>query len=325
MDLDFKKLADMLVDRDKDGNFKQLKQGTKDGIGKLASFLGGKFEKNRAKEELEAGIEDKKKFYEDLKDTATKAYEKQQETLMNTVDATQASEDLMQAQKNTAEEILRAQDFAQQQNQQDIVDLLQSGDPRGPAALESILQRQDSVNRDARMQALKTKTDADKLAADLAEQNKAMKLGLRKGFMERAGMGADDANMALLDLATAEQSADAKAKASGAQTALALDAMLKSFDPGNPGKAKHGTKIKYEDGGYMGEEGFKTEGEFDHDTNKKAVIDEENGKKEAELTGGEIVFNPKQTKDMEKLIEQGDAKALMEFMKDLLSKPQFQD
>ena len=42
---------------------------------------------------------------------------------MNTVDATQASEDLMQAQKNTAEEIIRAQDFKQQQNRQDIVDL----------------------------------------------------------------------------------------------------------------------------------------------------------------------------------------------------------
>ena len=325
MEVDFKKLADLFVDRDKEGDFKGLKQGTKDSLGKLASFLGGRAESKRAAKELKAGLKEKRDFYENLRDTATKAYEKQQETLMNTVDATQASEDLMQAQKNTAEEILRAQDFAQQQNQQNIVDLLQSGDPRGPAALESILQKQNSVNRAARMEALKSKTDADKFRSDLAEQNKQMKLRLQDRFMERAGMGADDANMALLDLATAEQSADAKAKASGAQTALALDAMLKSFDPGNPGKAKHGTKIKYEDGGYMGEEGFKTEGEFDHDTNKKAVIDEENGKKEAELTGGEVVFNPKQTKEMENLIEQGDAKALMDFMKELLSKPQFQD
>lgn len=325
MEFDFKKLADMLVDRDKDGEFKGLKQGTKDGLGKLASFLGGRAESKRAAKELKAGLKEKRDFYENLQDTATKAYEKQQETLMNTPDATQASEDLMQAQKNTAEEILRAQDFKQQQNQQDIVDLLQSGDPRGPAALESILQQQDSINRGARMEALKSKTDADKLAADLAEQNKAMKLGLQKEFMDRAGLGADDANMALLDLATAEQSVDPKAKASGAQTALALDALLKSFDPGNPGTKKKGGKIEYEEGGYMGEEGFKTEGEFDHDTNKKAVIDEEDGKKEAELTGGEVVFNPKQTKDMENLIEQGDAKALMEFMKELLSKPQFQD
>lgn len=325
MDFDFKKLADLLVDRDKDGEFKGLKQGTKDSLGKIAALVGGRREAKRAKEELEAGLKEKRAFYENLQDTATKAYEKQQETLMNTPDATQASEDLMQAQKNTAEEILRAQDFAQQQNRQDVVDLLQSGDPRASAALESVLQKQDSINRDARIEALKSKTDADKLRADLAEQNKRMKLGLRDRFMERAGMGADDANMALLDLATAEQGADAKAQASGDQTAIALDAMLKSFDPGNPGKGKHGTKIKYEDGGYMGEEGFKTEGEFDHDTNKKAVIDEEDGKKEAELTGGEVVFNPKQTKDMENLIEQGDAKALMEFMKELLSKPQFQD
>ena len=325
MEVDFKKLANLLIDRDDEGKFKGLKQGTKDGLGKLASLFGGKMETDRAREELEAGLKVKKGFYENLRDTATKAYEKQQETLMNTPDATQASEDLAQAKDNTAEEIIRAQDFQNQQNQQDIVDLLQSGDPRSAPALESILQRQDSVNRDARTQALQQKLEGDKLRSDLSEQNKLMKLGLQKEFMDRAGMGADDANMALLDIATAEEGADSKAKASGAQTAFALDALLKNYEPGNPGSGKYGTKIKYEDGGYMGEEGFKTEGEFDHDTNKKAVIDEEDGEKEAELTGGEVVFNPKQTKDMENLIEQGDAKALMEFMKELLSKPQFQD
>ena len=76
---------------------------------------------------------------------------------------------------------------------------------------------------------------------------------------------------------------------------------------------------------YMGEEGFKTEGEFNHDTNKKAVIDEEDGTKEAELTGGELVFNPKQADTMEKLIEENNPKGLLKFLKNLLSKPQFKD
>ena len=63
--------------------------------------------------------------------------------------------------------------------------------------------------------------------------------------------------------------------------------VLKDYDPGNPQRGR----IKAEAGmRYMADQGFKTEGEFNHDTNKKAVIDEENGEKEAELTGGELVF-----------------------------------
>lgn len=69
----------------------------------------------------------------------------------------------------------------------------------------------------------------------------------------------------------------------------------------------------------------KTGGEFNHNTNKKALIDEESGQKEAELTGNEtmFVFNPKQTSTFEKLVRGDDAKGLMKFMKQLLKKPQF--
>ena len=69
----------------------------------------------------------------------------------------------------------------------------------------------------------------------------------------------------------------------------------------------------------------KTGGVFDHETNKKALIDEESGEKEAELTGNEtmFVFNPKQTSTFEKLVKGDDAKGLMKFMKQLLKKPQF--
>jgi len=77
------------------------------------------------------------------------------------------------------------------------------------------------------------------------------------------------------------------------------------------------------EGLYMGEEGFVTEGEFNHDTNKKAVVDEESGEKEAELTGGEFVFNPKQTNRIESLVEKDNAEGLLKFMRNLLKKPQF--
>jgi hypothetical protein len=93
----------------------------------------------------------------------------------------------------------------------------------------------------------------------------------------------------------------------------------------NPNATYYGTqakggKLSYQEGGEV----METEGEFNHSTNKKALIDEESGVKEAELTGGELVFNPEQTKMMEELISSGDSKRLMEFLKELMSQPQFQ-
>jgi len=50
-----------------------------------------------------------------------------------------------------------------------------------------------------------------------------------------------------------------------------------------------------EHGGSLKNQLYMTGGEFNHDTNKKALIDEETGEKEAELTGEEVVLNPDQT------------------------------
>ena len=70
---------------------------------------------------------------------------------------------------------------------------------------------------------------------------------------------------------------------------------------------------------------FKTGGEFSHKTNKKAVVDEESGVKEAEFTGNEevIVFNPEQKGTIDKFIADGDEKGLMSFLKKLFKEPQF--
>lgn len=66
-------------------------------------------------------------------------------------------------------------------------------------------------------------------------------------------------------------------------------------------------------------------GEFDHSSNKKAVVDEETGEKEAEFTGEEdvIVFNPEQKNSIEDMISSNDKKGLFKLMKGLFSKPQF--
>ena len=90
------------------------------------------------------------------------------------------------------------------------------------------------------------------------------------------------------------------------------------------GTGKKGMKVGYRMGGKTKEAPFVTEGEFDHDTNKKAVIDEESGVKEAELTGGEYVFNPEQSETLFKLAKEGDTplhkyllKLLLRFERDV--------
>lgn len=92
-----------------------------------------------------------------------------------------------------------------------------------------------------------------------------------------------------------------------------------TLNPFAPTQAEGG-KLSHREGGQV----YETEGEFDHSTNKKALVDEETGVKEAELTGGELVFNPDHTKKIEQFIAEGRAKALFNFLQDLLSQPRFQ-
>jgi len=108
-------------------------------------------------------------------------------------------------------------------------------------------------------------------------------------------------------------------------------------------EAKNGLKVKYESGGLIEEilknkDIYKTGGEFNHDTNKKALIDEESGEKEAELTGGEYVLNPEQGEEIhaqyeaiEAKVENGEPVSEEEWMmfyeavKNVFSQPQFNE
>jgi hypothetical protein len=54
----------------------------------------------------------------------------------------------------------------------------------------------------------------------------------------------------------------------------------------------------YDLGGYIGKEGGVTDGEFSHKTNKIALVDQEDGEKLGEVTGGEGILNPNQFKNL---------------------------
>lgn len=304
-----------------------VKDGEVTDLGKNAATLGvGLFERGRAKRALEAGIKDRRRAALEQQREGKKAYEKMLEKLRSRPAVTQASEDYIQGQKEAAEALLGAGDKRLQEQRSDIVSALQSGDPRSSAGILNTLDQLNLADDERRARVLGMKTSAEGQRAALTEKEKDFQSAIDQLLMERGAMGADEGRRELLDLAEREQAAGPAATASGLQTATALATLLKDFKPGNPGDKKYGGKIKAEAGmRYMADEGFKTKGEFNHKTNKKAVIDEEDGKKEAELTGGELVFNPDQSEMMEKLIKNGDEKGLLEFMKDLMSKPQFQD
>lgn len=79
-----------------------------------------------------------------------------------------------------------------------------------------------------------------------------------------------------------------------------------------------------EHGGYIGKGGGVTPGEFNHDTNKIALVDEESGEKIGEGTGGEAFHNPQQVEAIESFLEKQDAQGLLKYMTALYSLPQFQ-
>lgn len=70
----------------------------------------------------------------------------------------------------------------------------------------------------------------------------------------------------------------------------------------------------------QGGKAVKTPGAFSHKTNPIDVM--KDGKKIAEMTGGEYIFNPKQSETMRNLSKNGNS-ALHKFVRDLLSKRQF--
>lgn len=75
----------------------------------------------------------------------------------------------------------------------------------------------------------------------------------------------------------------------------------------------------------IGKDGGLTKGEYSHETNKKAIIDEEDGKKEGELTGGEFVLPPYFVAKMEELIKQGKYEEAGKEYEDFTSAPRFQE
>jgi len=257
--------------------------------------------------------------------------------------------DVSQAQRDLATAGIRPTDLSPMQGMQATELAALSTDPRAlMGGIGASTARAQQATLAAQQADLGRELTAMRGLANLEQTALERKQGLKLGLLE------EDRAMALADRATARQNIEAARqakRAAGAQIASSAIGGLTGLASLLPENEKGG-RVKYGNGGKMNEDVLiaileeggkndpvtKLEGEFDHDTNKKAIIDEETGVKEAEATGGEYILNPEQGeeinmayKGIEQIVDSGEEPtmdqlmALYEAVRNVFSQPQFNE
>ena len=214
-----------------------------------------------------------------------------------------------------------AEDAAAQAREQALASMVGGGDPRLAQNIQGDafgqLARQDAIagmqGRQAAAQSLAAReTDIGMANTEAFEAQKQKEIGAAE--LLKTGSRADMR-------AAGDQFGLAKKAKKRALYDFGTDIALSGAEP-VVANMKKGGKVE---AALDAARRFKTGGEFSHKTNKKAVVDEESGVKEAEFTGNEevIVFNPEQKGTIDKFITDGDEKGLMSFLKKLFKEPQF--
>jgi len=289
------------------------------GQAQIASLLAGLGQGMASKKAALAGQDILESEGKAQSESGQKMYESMLKQLRSgKYDVSQKQRDLSMDTKEMAEQFVDATRTRGQERRGDVVSAIQSGDSRMASMIPKQASQIEQDLQGAELQALQTKVGADKAIADLEQSGLDRQARLSEMEMMRGAQGAEAGRQMQLQAMLAQSQAGPRATQEGIQTALAAYSQL--FNPKAEGQedAEYGGKLDF------GREGMKTNGEFSHEDNPKAIIDEDTGIKEGEVTGGELVFNPEQSDGMEELINKGDAEGLLKYLKDLLSKPQFQ-
>ena len=290
----------------------------------LASLLAGAAQRKASKDASESGQALLQAEGAEQSAQGQKLYETMLSELRSgKYDVSQAQRDLARDTKESADRFIDETRTRGQERRGDIVSAIQDGDARSVSLADKSSRQIEKDLRGAELTALQTKVGADKAIADLEQSGLDRQARLTEMELMRGSQGAEAGRQMELQAMLAQAQAGPQATQEGIQTALATYATLFNPEYDDPNNDQ---EENMEKGGKLdlGREGMKTNGEFSHETNPKAIIDEDTGIKEGEVTGGELVFNPKQSNNMEDLINRGDAKGLLKYLKDLLSEPQFQ-
>jgi len=253
--------------------------------------------------------------------------------------------DVSQAQRDLATAGIRPTDLSPMQGVQATELAALSSDPRAlMGGIGASTARANQAIQATQQADLSRELSAMGNLANLEQRALQQKQGLQLGLLQ------SDRDMAIADQAQAganiEAARQAKREAIGG---IAQGIGNIGISAATGGFAKNGGRIKYEEGGKMNEDVMmrileeqrpvqKTEGEFNHDTNKKAIIDEETGVKEGEATGGEYILNPEQGEaikvqydEIARMIEEGGEPSLEELQNlydavhEVFSQPQFNE
>lgn len=233
-----------------------------------------------------------------------------------------------------AEEFVEAQELASQRRTANAVDALGRGGSRSLALLPRVMEQERIGDQQRAGQYEQERKRALSALGGAQERVRDLKVGQWQNEMDASrqsleagqtnifgGLGQIGRGAAYLDkdyIATlfggdGGSSSARSASPSGSSMMGVNEAEKFQIDPVT------GLPRTFKKGGVM-KPPMKTKGEFDHKTNKKALIDEETGKQEAELTGSEVIFNEDDHEQIEMLIKEGKADELLKFMKATFAK-----
>ena len=317
------------------------------------SLLAAGLSRRASKRGAEAGQELLQEEGRKQQESGQKLYEAMLKELREgKYDVAQGQRDTAEDAKIAAEEFVEATRRRGQESRGDLVSAIQSGDPRMSALVPRQAQALAQNLQQAELLGLDKKVAADAAISDLEQKyqdaNLDRKTRLDEMELGRGAQGAEAGRQMELNAMLRQMQAGPNALRDALNTGLATYASLKDPEVGEDRSTKQNTSISdlleffnnmktqeasdteennkeqggvlnFEDGGGM------TNGEFSHENNPKAIIDEETGMKEGEVTGGELVFNNKQSSTIEELVKSGKGGKLVKFMKNLLSKKQFQE
>jgi hypothetical protein len=250
-----------------------------------------------------------------------------------TLQAAEEQKQLASAAAQTAEERARAA-------QQAYISGIRSGDRRMAAAIPGTFAGMERGAQDAQAMAARQQAAASQRVAGLEEGYKQQNIAMQEALArQQMGMGARAAeagrqmrygafgNIAgdIMGVGSSLFSAglDATPRAN-TESASNAGSQLTAENVQDAAKALEFLQ-QYGFPGMSGEKGMrvqKTPGKFSHEENPIDMVAED-GTKVGEVTGGEYIFNPKQTNTIKTMISSNNKDGLFKFLKGLLNKERF--
>jgi len=294
------------------------------GIGALGSIASNIYAARQGKKQMQEGTTLYNKMLEDLQ---SGKYDRS--VSQATLQAAEEQKQLASAAAQTAEERARAA-------QQAYISGIRSGDRRMAAAIPGTFAGMERGAQDAQAMAARQQAAASQRVAGLEEGYKQQNIAMQEALArQQMGMGARAAEAgrqmrygAFGNIAGDIMGVGSSLFSAGLDAPLKENAEPESNGQNVPQSVQDALNFIQQyglPGKKTGEKGMrvqKTPGKFSHEENPIDMVAED-GTKVGEVTGGEYIFNPKQTNTIKTMISSNNKDGLFKFLKGLLNKERF--